>query len=90
MSRFWMPGMTSVGFFLCGVHLYNSSVVKCNIKILQEEIANAKNNSYGVQKMKEALLKQRLYQGRLIYLLPPPRFDIDSFKSIVDPRSYMT
>jgi hypothetical protein len=59
--------------FVGVVHFYNRSVVKCNIKILQEELETSKNKPA----LKEALLKQRLYGGRLVYLLPPPRFDIE-------------
>lgn len=90
-----MNGLFGRGlFYLCcgmgGAHLYNRSVVKCNIKILQEEIQNTKNDAYLTKKLKETLLKQRLYEGRLMYLLPPPRFDINEFTTVVDPRAYPT
>lgn len=90
MHGLWTPGMIYIGAAIGGVHFYNRSVVKCNIMILQEEIQNTKNNRDYTRELKDALVKQRLYEGKLIYFIPPPRVDIRSMRPIYDPRAYPT
>lgn len=65
------------------VQYHNTCIVQTNISLLEHELRNPKFTDLPMRSLvKKELFKQRLYEGKLLHLTPPPDVDVISLTTI--------